>query len=539
MDLSYEFAFAVAAIAVLIVFVALRYQRRVLEREWRTTRHVERISDSIPIGLFRAARDGRCLAVNKRCLEITGLSREETMKRGWWSAVHPEDVGRVNEEWSKASEAGAAFLSEYRVVLANGGVRRVLSEASPIWDEKGTLLEYQGSARDVSELRSAEAMEATLGRILDESLNEILIYDLEAEAFVYANMTALTNLGYTLDELRELGAVDLSPELSLDRFEALLRELATGERKHGELHTMHRRKDGTSYPTEVYLHFTKYRQRPVLVGTGLDITKRVETEQELRTLESQLRQRDRLESLGTMASGIAHEINNPIQGAMCYAELLYGDLEKGSAQRQHAEEIMHEVERVAEIVRKLLRFARQEAEPKQLNSISDIVEESASLIRSLLRRDAISLEFDLPDDLSPVYCHGQQLQQVLMTLFTNARDALNMRYPEPHPNKLIRIEARVEARGEQGSWVRITVEDFGTGIPPGIKDQVFDPFFTTKGRSANAAISGAGLGLSVGHGIIAEHGGHLTVESELGAYTRFHIELPAGPAGLIPDLDMI
>ncbi len=531
--MSLTIALVAAAAAVLVVYVALRLQRRRLQREALTAQPFDSWSAAIPIGLFRATPKGECLVVNAHCLEITGLSPDETHKNGWGSLVHPDDAPRVREEWAKAAEAKARFLSEYRLLLPGGEQRRVVTEASPVWDEKGKLLEYVGTSQDVSELRRAEAMEAALGRILDQSPYEIFIYDLEMNSFVYANRAALENLKYGMEELCNLSVVDLDPQYVPERFETLMSDLAGAGPIRVEGPTLHRRSDGTSYHTEVYLQSAEYHSRPVVVATVLDITKRVEAELEVRSLEAQVRRKDRLESLGTMASGVAHEINNPIQGAMCYAELLHSDLEKGSAAKEHAAEIIHEVDRVAEIVRKLLRFARQEAEPKQLNRISDLVEDSVSLLRSLLRRESIQLDFDLPFDVPGVFCHGQQIQQVLMTLITNSRDALNMRYPEEHEDKRIRIEARGE-EGENGSWVRITVEDHGTGIPPGIIDQVFDPFFTTKGRSASGDIAGAGLGLSVAHGIIAEHGGQLSVESELGAYTRFHLRLPASsPRGLV------
>ena len=126
----------------------------------------------------------------------------------------------------------------------------------------------------------------------------------------------------------------------------------------------------------------------------------------------------------------------------------------------------------------------------------------------------------MPDDLPVIKCRSQQIQQVLMNLFTNARDALNERYPEHDPDKIMKVSVRpFEKAGRP--WVRTTVEDHGSGIPDEIRERVFDPFFTTKDRT-----QGTGLGLSISRGISKDHHGELCVESEPGEYTRFQLELP-------------
>ncbi|WP_181198447.1 PAS domain-containing sensor histidine kinase [Enhygromyxa salina] len=255
----------------------------------------------------------------------------------------------------------------------------------------------------------------------------------------------------------------------------------------------------------------------LLIGT--DISDRKTAEQERANLEAQLRQQQKLESIGTLASGVAHEINNPIQSIMNYADLVRMRAEPGGAVADFAGEIVAETERVATIVRNLLAFARQEKEHHSPARICDIVESTLTLMRAVLRRDHILLRLDVPEELPRIKCRSQQIQQVFMNLFANARDALNARYPEYDDEKWMAIEARViERDGEQ--WVSTTVEDHGAGISPDVIGRIFDPFFTTKGRD-----EGTGLGLSVSHGIVREHRGELEVESSLGQGTRFHIHL--------------
>jgi len=144
-------------------------------------------------------------------------------------------------------------------------------------------------------------------------------------------------------------------------------------------------------------------------------------------------------------------------------------------------------------------------------------------MRTLLLKDQIALQCDIPKGLPSLKCRSHQIQQVLMNLLTNARDSLNERYPKSADDKAIRIEAAAFEK-EGAPWVRLTIEDHGCGIPPDVAGKVFDPFFTTKPRD-----KGTGLGLSISYGIVKEHRGQLWFESETGRRTRFHMDLPADP----------
>ncbi|MCK5585432.1 HAMP domain-containing protein, partial [Candidatus Bipolaricaulota bacterium] len=241
---------------------------------------------------------------------------------------------------------------------------------------------------------------------------------------------------------------------------------------------------------------------------------------EKSVMEAQLRQQQKLESIGTLASGVAHEINNPLMGIINYAELIEDEIENESV-KAYTAGIIKEGNRVATIVRNLLSFARQDKESHSPADLKDIIDSSMSLVSSTLRKDQITIEVDVPDDLPNVKCRSQQIQQVVINLLTNAHDALNERYPSYDENKLIRISVQpLEIEGS--TWVRMTIEDRGPGIPQDMIERIFDPFFTSKPRD-----EGTGLGLSVSFGIVREHKGRLLVESKLGEYTRFHMELAA------------
>jgi len=254
-------------------------------------------------------------------------------------------------------------------------------------------------------------------------------------------------------------------------------------------------------------------------GTVEDITEQREAERAREALEAQLIHNQKLESIGTLASGVAHEINNPLTGMINYAQLIEGRV-VDEALTRYAEGIIREGQRVATIVRNLLSFSRHEKEARSLAEIRDIVEVVLSLIGSALRKDRIRLEVDVPEDLPRLRCRSQQIEQVLLNLLTNARDALNQRYPDDHEDKLLRVVARThDVEGRPG--LRVTVEDHGVGIEEELRDRIFDPFFTSKPRD-----EGTGLGLSISHGIVRDHGGELTIECEPGGPTRFHMDLP-------------
>mgnify|MGYP000893352477 CR=1 FL=1 len=239
--------------------------------------------------------------------------------------------------------------------------------------------------------------------------------------------------------------------------------------------------------------------------------------------EIQLRQEQKLSSIGTLASGVAHEINNPLTGVINFAQLIHDRLPGDHAeQREYANQIIVESMRISRIVSSLLVFSRQEKQVARTEQVTAVLESIMMLAGRLLEKSFIEISTNIQDNLPPVICIAPQLQQVILNLLTNARDALNQRFPDYDPRKTIRISAAV-VQTEKGPCVRIGVHDNGGGIPESIAQRVFDPFFTTK-----TSDYGTGLGLAISYGIIQEHNGRLWFESRPGEGTDFYIDLPAG-----------
>jgi len=255
-----------------------------------------------------------------------------------------------------------------------------------------------------------------------------------------------------------------------------------------------------------------------------DVTERKKAEKDKQILEAQLRQSQKLEAIGFLASGMAHEINNPLMGVINYSQLIRDKMEKESQLWKYASSIMEEGHRISTIVQNLLSFAHRKNDAKKPEEAKDIINSALKLTAQLFKKSNIQVIVTIPDGLPMAVCRIQEIHQVLLNLFNNARFALNEKYPEMNEDKVLLIEAKVVTEKISKPMLRIQVEDHGTGIKQDVIEKIFDPFFTTKPRS-----EGTGLGLSVSYGIIRDHDGRFLVESEEGKFTRFLIDLPTDP----------
>ncbi len=461
--------------------------------------------------------------INENMCSLTGYSVGELKKLNIFDLAHPDDHTGIMELMQKAKESGSLpDRMEYRLIRKDGEIRYVQNRWGRL-DES-----FDSSARliittDISERVKHEQEIRKLQLAIEQIPISIVITD-ENGIIEYVNPYFCQLTGYSAEEAKGQNPHILNAgKLERSYYRELWDTISAGQDWEGEF--INRKKDGTLYWESATICPIRDSRGKIsqYMGIKIDITEEKLREEEQRTMQERLRHQKKLESIGVLAGGVAHEINNPLMGIINYAQLIQDRLEE-QRMKVFTEGIIREGNRIAKIIRNLLAFARQrEQESFQPCSITEIIDAALSLISTMMRHDQISIQLELEEELPPLFCQEQQIEQVLINLLTNARTALNQRYPADNENKIIIIGAiPLEINGLP--CVRIIVEDHGTGIPQDIIDKIFDPFFTTRERH-----EGTGLGLSISYNIIKEHHGKLEVESETGKYSRFFITLPQDP----------
>jgi PAS domain S-box-containing protein len=369
------------------------------------------------------------------------------------------------------------------------------AHAAPAIEAARVMLEVRQHAAQV------ESLKALQERILESSGVGLLLVD--AEGRIRAWNRRLEEI-YGLPREEALGKLlrDVFPLHSIRRIEREL--LAVGPDVEARIYR-HALVNRTGERIVVNLALSPIEGEGVdgsRVVTFDDITAHVK-------LEEQVLQQERLASLGLLAAGVAHEVNTPLTGISGYAQLLLDDMEADDPHRDTLEKIEIQTRRASTIANSLLNLAHPERSAFEKLTLNDAVEEVVKLFEPLVRDRRIVLSMDLGSELPEVRGHRGKLQQVLLNLLSNARDA-------------VEGGGRIDVRTVQsGSRVVLVVEDDGIGISEQDLPRIFDPFFTTKGRG-----KGTGLGLAISYGIVREHDGAMLVESVPGRFTRFRIELP-------------
>ncbi|MCP3901777.1 MAG: hypothetical protein GY707_18870, partial [Desulfobacteraceae bacterium] len=241
---------------------------------------------------------------------------------------------------------------------------------------------------------------------------------------------------------------------------------------------------------------------------------------EKKNLQAETIRVGHLASLGELAAGVAHEINNPITGIISIAEILTDKFHELGGDKKIPERIISEAERIGNIVKNLLSFARDKKEEYSLVNVNDILDLTLELVEKQLSKEAIKLTISIAFDIPKINARSQEIQQVFLNIISNAKYALQKKYPNPSKDKILEISGK-KIRIKEKSFVRLTFYDRGLGISKDFIDRVANPFFSTKPQG-----EGTGLGLSISHGIIKNHGGNLWFESQKGEYTKVNVDLP-------------
>lgn len=413
---------------------------------------------------------------------------------------------------------------------------------------------FTGLLRDISARKQNEERVTALGRILDDTNNEIYIFKADSLRFVQANRAARDNLGYSLEEMQNLTPLDLKAEFTPASFGELIAPLRDGLTDSIHFTTTHRRKNGTSYPAEVNLQRSTFESWPVFVALILDISERLAAKEELEKAQADLLQAEKLATVGQLAAGIAHEINTPIQfigdnvhacsdmfnslvsllneyrGVMNQIEKdgrFQGDLKKIRDAEERADiefilsdapvaftQTFHGVERVSKIVQAMKNFSHaRNGGLKELFDVNSALDDTLTIASGQLKHTA-EVVTDFGEIPMIEGCVGE-LNQVFLNILINATHAIE----DQQANALGTIRVQTRRLGDE---VVISISDTGCGIPETIRQKIYDPFFTTKevGR-------GSGQGLALARSIIVDgHGGQIDCESKVGAGTTFLVRLP-------------
>ena len=412
------------------------------------------------------------------------------------------------------------------------GVLCVFADSSEPWleEEKSLLNEV---AEDIgfalhSSLLEYEKQEALNKLAQSERLYKALVETApvaialhDGRRFVFVNKEFLRMTGY--DDIEELSGKDivelLAPESRQAAREGINEMLRTGK-AFSPVEDVVIRKDGTRIFVELAAAPVNLDGKDYILVAGKDITQRKRAEYEAKALQEKLLQSQKLEAIGRLAGGIAHEFNNLLNGIIGYAELLKENISVSEPAFRYAELILKAGLDAAKLTRQILSFSRRAPRENISFSLNDAVKEVVDIIKQTIPRN---VEILTALSTQPVIVHGDlaQVEQVIMNLCVNGVDAM------PDGGKLIISTDTVSAEGTeypdlpQGEYARLVVEDTGVGISEDIIDKIFDPFFTTKDPG-----EGTGLGLSIVYSIVHEHGGRIYVSSEVGRGTRFEVLFP-------------
>ncbi len=478
--------------------------------------------EDAPLGYQSLNEDGIILTVNNAWAEMLGYEKDEVIGKPFNNFIVGDHVYYCMRKFQEFKSRGTSHAN-FEMLKKSGERIKVHLDGRISINENNGFFQTHCIIKDVTEQLIAERTlidsEKKYSAMIQNMSDVIMILGDNAE-ITYASPNIESLFGWNSIDLLGQPGVMLVHHEDADYISAQFGELI---KKHNEVSKMEFRvmcKNGETRNIDlVAKNLMKDKDISGVLLNFHDITERVRLEREKLEMDQYVRNQQKLNAIGTLASGIAHEINNPINGIMNYSQVILDDKNDSDIVESCANEILRETDRVSGIVRNLLDFSRQQKQEYSEADVSEIVAKTLSLIKTTLRHDGINLQIDIDKDLPKIKCKASQIQQVIMNLVTNARDSLNEKFPEEDDGKIIKIAAYEDNSNE--SFVCIEVSDTGNGIPADVQDRIFDPFFTTKDRD-----EGTGLGLSISHGIIKEHGGSLTFVTKRNHYTKFFINIP-------------
>ncbi|MCL4538749.1 MAG: PAS domain S-box protein, partial [Bacteroidetes bacterium] len=474
-----------------------------------------------------------CAVWNERAIQMLGYSsgEVETNLRTWKSLVHPEDWPHVSEVLNSHLAGRVSFIElEYRLRCKSGDWKWVLSRGKVVaYDTDGTPLRITGTSLDITERKQMEQAlresEERYRAIFNNAAVGINLSDRQTR-FLQVNSRSASMLGYTQEELQALTAFDITHPDDRESSRANFAALVEGKVDSYRLQKRFIRKDGEVIWGDTHVSAIHNERGEFVANLGVivDITDLKRVEQERERMRAQLLHARKMEAIGTLTGGIAHEFNNLLTIVSGYAELLLAEKNEGDQGFSDLQKIVHAAQRGAELVRSLLAYSRRSEMTAAALNLNHEVEQVKKLLDRTLPK-MIEIEVNLSRGLKTVEADSGQVRQILMNLALNARDAM------PEGGKLSIKTGNVDKErltlplgAEPRDYVELTVSDTGIGMDRDTLDRIFEPFYSTKGLAYKT-----GLGLAVVHGIIEQHGGCVICDSKPGQDSSGFVSLGRNP----------
>ncbi|HEU4829487.1 MAG TPA: PAS domain S-box protein [Gemmatimonadales bacterium] len=494
-------------------------ERRRAERALRESEaRFRNMADHAPIVMRVTDASGNCTYLNQPWYEFTGQSEEASRGAGWLEAIHPDDRMGVEAGLADAIAHRRGVQLEYRLRRADGVYRWVFDSAAARLDDAGAFLGYVASVVDIDERREAELANARLAAIVQSSDDAIVSKTLDGTVMSW-NEGAVRIFGYEPAEMIGASILQLIPPERHEEERRVLERVSRGE-SVARIETERIRKGGARITIELSVSPVKDRSGRIVGAASIkrDVTER-------RRAEQQLRQAAKMEAIGRVAGGLAHDFNNQLHALRGFADFVARDPNLGPTAREDLHQVQRAGDRMASLTRQLLAFSRRQVLTPETVDLDSSVSEMQPMLQRLIGSN-IEMQVERSPGAKWVQVDPAQLLQVVMNLAINARDAM------PAGGRLvmrtgIRRLAAVELGPLEefalrpGEYATLSVTDSGTGIDPTDLPQIFEPFFTTKGIG-----EGTGLGLPTVHGIVTQSHGAIQVESTVGEGTTFTIYLP-------------
>ncbi len=507
-------------------------QKRIESQLKTSERRIRGLTEAIPHVFYELDPiNVKILYVSPAYEDIYGRSLKTIYNdaRDWLNAVHPDDRQKVEAQFTKFMLADEEEYGsqEFRVVRPDGSIRWIHHRAYLMRGDSRDDVHIAGVAADVTAEREARERlresEQKYRTLIAQASDGIFVAGMDG-THVDVNAAGCEMLGYTREEILALNLRDLMTEEDLVKAPPRLDRLEKGAAFVTE--RLLKRKDGSLLPVEVSV---KLQPNGLLLAIVRDITERKHSEEELRKAHDELERRveertreleaaseayrktERLASIGTLAAGIAHEINNPLGSILMAADSALYSLDNSEDVEEALRSIKADAKRAGSIVKTVLQFSRQEESHKRPHALGDIARRARDLTRGYAETNEVAVELTIASELPKVVINPTEIEQVLVNIINNAIEA-----SDPGQTITLRITA-------DDSNVRAVLEDRGRGIKPEEIDRVFDPFYTTRHN-----IGGTGLGLSLTHSIVHQHGGSIDVDSVPGEGTRVTVSLPRG-----------